>query len=101
MIEASGVESWVFLEAPMSENKNVVEMHGCIVCAKTFSVLAVYTPDGRLLDCAVTSPGGYHVPDERQPLVACDTHTAEKIENAYTRWQSRDGIELADEQEDE
>ena len=35
-----------------SENKNAVEMHGCIVCARTFNVLAVYTPDGRLVDCA-------------------------------------------------
>jgi hypothetical protein len=83
-----------------SENKSVVEMHGCIVCAKTFNVLAVYTPEGRLVNCAVTSFGGHRVPDERQPLVACDTHTVAEIEAAYTRWQSRDGIELADEQED-
>jgi hypothetical protein len=53
----------------MSENKNVVEMHGCIVCAKTFSVLAVYTPDDRLVDCVVTSFGGHRVPDEQHPLV--------------------------------
>jgi hypothetical protein len=32
-----------------SENKNVVEMHGCIVCARIFNILAVYTPDGRLV----------------------------------------------------
>jgi hypothetical protein len=83
-----------------SKNKNVVEMHGCIICARTFNILAVYTPDGRLVDCAVTSIGGYRVPDERQPLVACDTHTAEEIEAAYQRWQSRNGTELADEQED-
>jgi VIT1/CCC1 family predicted Fe2+/Mn2+ transporter len=66
-----------------SENKDVVEMHGCIVCARTFNVLAVYTPDGRLVDCAVTSFGGHCVPGERQPLVACDTHTAEEIETAH------------------
>ena len=57
----------------MSENKTVVEMHGCIVCARIFNILAVYTPDGKLVDCTVTSPGGHCVPDERQPLVACDT----------------------------
>ena len=37
----------------MSENKNVVEVRGCIVCAKLFDIFA---PDGRLVDCAVTSP---------------------------------------------
>jgi hypothetical protein len=72
----------------MSENKNVVEIHGCIVCAKLFNLLVVYNPQGKLLDCTVTSPGGQIVPDERQPLVACDTHTAKEIESAYKRWQS-------------
>ena len=85
----------------MSENKNVVEMHGCIVCARTFNVLAVYTPDGSLLDCKVTSAGGHCVRGEHQLLVACDTHTAEEIDNATKRWQSRHDIELADEKEDE
>jgi hypothetical protein len=84
----------------MSENKNVVEMHGCIVCARIFNTLAVYSPDGRLVDCSVTSPGGHIVPDERQALVACNTHTAEDIEAAYKRWQSRNDKELDDEQED-
>lgn len=73
----------------MSENKTVVETHGCIVCAKLFNVFAVYNPDGKLLDCVVTSPGGHRVPDEQQPLVACDTHTTGEIENAYKRWQSK------------
>jgi hypothetical protein len=85
----------------MSENKNVVEMHGCIVCAKIFNILAVYTQDGRLVDCGVTSPGGHCVPDERRPLVACDTHTTEEIEIAYKKWQSMNAKELDDEQEDE
>ena len=85
----------------MSENKTVVEMHGCIVCARIFNILAVYTPDGRLVDCTVTSPGGHCVPDERRPLVACDTHTAGEIEIAYKRWKSRKVEELNDEQEDE
>jgi hypothetical protein len=82
------------------ENKNAVEMHGCIVCARIFNILAVYAPDGRLVDCAVTSPGGHCVLGEGQPLVACDTHTAEEIETSYQRWQSRDGKELDNEQED-
>jgi hypothetical protein len=84
-----------------SKNKKTVEIHGCLVCARTFNVLAVYSPDGSLVDCAVTSPGGHCVPDERQPLVACDTHTADAVEAAYKRWQSRYGKELDDEQEDD
>lgn len=72
----------------MAKNKDVVEMHGCIVCAKVFTILAVYTPDGVLVDCTVTSPGGHRVPDRRQPLVACDTHTAGEVKTAYQRWQS-------------
>ena len=84
----------------MSENKNEVEIHGCIVCARLLNVLAVYTPDGRLVECAVTSPGGHCVPNEGQPLAACDTHKAEDIESAYKRWQSRNEKELDDEQED-
>jgi hypothetical protein len=85
----------------VSENKNTVERHGCIVCARVFNVLTVYTPDSRLVDCSVTSSGGHCVPDEGQSLVACDIHTAEEIESAYQRWQSRDDKELDNEQEDE
>jgi hypothetical protein len=85
----------------MSENTKSVEMHGCIVCARIFNVLAVYTPDGKLLDCTVTSPGGHCVRDELRPLVACDTHTAKEIETAYKKWQSRNDKELDDKQEDE
>ena len=85
----------------MSENKNIVESHGCVVCAKIFNLLAVYTPDGKLVDCTVTSPGGHCVPNEGQPLIACDTHTAEDIEAAYKRWQSRDSKESDNEQEDD
>ncbi len=84
-----------------SENKNVVEIHGCIVCAKLFNILAVYTPDDKLVDYTVTSSGGHIVPDERHPLVACDTHTAEEIESAYRRWQSKNGKESDNEQEEE
>jgi hypothetical protein len=85
----------------MSENKNVVEMHGCIVCARIFNILSVYAPDGRLVDCAVTSPDGHRVLDEQRPLVACNTHTATEIEVAYKRWQSRNDQELENIQEDE
>jgi hypothetical protein len=40
-----------------SENKTADEIHGCIVCAKLFTILAVYTPEGKLVDGTVTSPG--------------------------------------------
>ena len=81
----------------MSENHNVVEIHGCIECARLYNLLAVYASDGKLVDCTVTSHGGHRVVDERQPLVACDTHTTEEIETAYKRWQSREDGEPQDE----
>jgi hypothetical protein len=84
-----------------SENVNVVEMHGCIVCAKVFNILAVYTPDGKLVGCTVTSPGGHRVTDERHPLVACDIHTAGEIETAYKKWQSAKGKETGNDHKDE
>lgn len=76
-----------------SENKKVVEIHGCIVCAKLYNILAVYTPDGKLVDCTVTSPGGHIVPDENRPLAVCDSHTEVEIESANNRRQSSKGKE--------
>ena len=74
---------------PKSSNDNVVEMHGCIVCARTLNVLAVYSPSGRLVDCVVTSAGGRCLPGEGQALVACDTHSAAEIDAALMRWRTR------------
>ena len=79
-----------------SEKKIIDEIHGCIVCAKLFNILAVYTLDDKLLDCTVTSPGGHIVPDEHHPLVACDIHTVEETESAYKRWQSINDEEAED-----
>lgn len=85
----------------MSDNKNVVEQHGCIVCGKTYSVLVVYSPSGKLLDCTVTNSGGHRVKDARRPLVACDTHSAAEIEAAYAQrypgGEQEDGEERDDE----
>jgi hypothetical protein len=83
-----------------TSNRNAVEMHGCIVCARIFNVLTVYTPDNKLLGCTVTSPDGHIVPDEHQPLVACDSHSAEAIETAYRRWKNRNEEELDHELEE-
>ena len=66
----------------MSENINRVEPHGCLVCGRTYNMLVVYAPDGRMVDCTVTSPGGHRVPDARRPLVACDWHSSQKIQAA-------------------
>ena len=84
----------------MSENNNKFERHGCIVCARIFTLLARYTPEDRFIDCSVTSPGGHRVLDEDHPLVACNTHTAEEIEAAYTRWRARLEYELDDQLEE-
>ena len=84
-----------------SENHEIVEVHGCIVCARLFNILVVYTPDDRIVDCIVTSPDGHRVPDEHRPLGACNTHTEEEITAAYIKWQSRHGKESDNEQEDE
>lgn len=84
-----------------SENKKVGEIHGCIVCAKLFNILAVYTPEGRLADSTVTSPGGHIVPDKGRPLIACDTHTEGEIESAYARWRSTKVKDTDHEQEEE
>jgi hypothetical protein len=85
----------------MSENKTVIEMHGCIVCARIFNVLAIYAPDGRLVDYTVNSPGGHIVPNERRPLVACDTHTPGEIETAYNRWIAGEDEGVDNESDDE
>ena len=84
-----------------SENKKVVEIHGCIVCARLYNILAVYTPEGKLLDCTVTSPGGHIAPDESRPLVACDSHEKDEIESANNRRQSTKGKESGQEQEED
>jgi hypothetical protein len=71
-----------------SNNRNNVELHGCIVFGKLFNILTIYDPGGTFLYCTVTSPDGHVVKDERQPLVACDTHSTQEIDAAHKRWQS-------------
>lgn len=83
-----------------SERK-VIELHRCIVCARTFNILAVYNLDGNLVECTGTSPEGHCVPDEQRPLVACDTHTAEEIKIAYNKWKSRRDEEFVKELDDD
>jgi hypothetical protein len=66
----------------ISKNKIVTEQHGCVICANLFNVLVVYTPEGKLLDCTVTSPGGHILQNKQRLLVACDIHTAGEIKPA-------------------
>ena len=69
----------------MPDNTHLMEQHGCIVCGKVYALLVEYAPDGRLVDCTVTSPGGRRVPDSHWPLVACDKHTQSEIDAALAR----------------
>ena len=82
----------------MADNSNVVEQHGCIVCGKVYQVLVEYAPDGQLVDCTVTSPGGRRVPDALWPLVACDKHKQVEIETALAKHYPGKAIE--DQEED-
>jgi hypothetical protein len=70
-------------EFPMSNNTNVVEQHGCIVCGRIYNLLVIYDPEGKLVDCTVTSPDGHVVRDAHRPLVACNKHTEEEIKIAF------------------
>ena len=67
----------------MSDNVNRTEPHGCIICGRSYEVLVVYAPSGRMVDCTVMTPGGQRVPDPQRPLVACDRHSSQEIEAAY------------------
>jgi hypothetical protein len=69
----------------MPSNRKVVEVHGCIVCGKLYELLVVYAPDGHMVDCTVTSPGGRRVTDAERPLVACNRHSAEQTDKALAR----------------
>lgn len=83
----------------MDDNTNRVEPHGCIVCGKIHTLLVVYSPTGRLVDCTVTSPGGQIVPDALRPLAACSTHSGEQIETALLRHYP--GMEQAEDRQEE
>ena len=69
----------------MAEDRKVVESHGCIVCGRVYNLLVVYSPQGKLVDCTVTDPGGHRVMDPDRPLVACDRHTQSQIEAALEK----------------
>ena len=69
----------------MTENKNMVEQHGCIVCGKIHTMLVVYSASGKMIDCTVTSAGGRVVLDKLRPLASCNTHSKAEVETALAR----------------
>lgn len=84
-----------------SDNKDVIEIHGCIVCARVYTILAVYAPDGGLVGCTVTSSGGHCLANVERPLVACNTHSTQEIDAAYKRWLARNKKNIGADVEDE
>ena len=78
----------------------MVEIHGCIVCGKLLNILAVYSPEGKLIDCKVTSPGGHCMLFDAKPFAVCDNHPTKKIEVAYEHWKSRNENEVDYEQDE-
>jgi hypothetical protein len=76
---------------------NIVEQHGCIVCGRVYNLLVVYDPDGRLVDCTVTSHGGQRVMDAERPLVACTRHTPDEIRAALANhYPGKEKVDLED-----
>jgi hypothetical protein len=66
----------------MSDNRNVMERHCCIVDGRTYDVLVVYSPSGKFIDCTVTSPGGHCIKGHDRPIVACDRHSQAQVDAA-------------------
>ena len=61
------------------------ETHGCIVCGRLYQLLAAYDANGKYIDSKIMSTGGKVVKGVKRPLVACDTHSGEEIEEAVER----------------
>jgi hypothetical protein len=71
-----------------SNNKYIVEVQSCIVCARLFKILSIFDLKDKFLNCTVLKARGHRVPDQNRPLVACDTHITGEIDAAYTRCHS-------------
>ena len=66
----------------MSETRNVMERHGCIVDGRGYDVLVVYNPGGQFVDCKVMSAGGHCLKGHDRPIVVCDRHSQKEIDAA-------------------
>jgi DNA-binding cell septation regulator SpoVG len=69
----------------MTRNKAKGEMHGCIVCGKLYQLYVVHDSNGKYVGSKVMSAGGKEVKDANRPLVACETHTKEEIQQAVMK----------------
>ena len=69
----------------MSDTKGKGEMHGCIVCGKLYQLLVAYDSSGKYIGSKVMSAGGKEVKGAKRPLVACEKHSGEEIEQAAER----------------
>lgn len=81
----------------MSDNRNEVELHGCIVCGRVYNVLAVYSAFGSLVDWTVSSLDAHILKEKDHILVSCNSHSPEIQDEAFQRWLSRN----EDEQDDD
>jgi hypothetical protein len=84
----------------MSENREIHEQHGCVVCGRPHTLLVIYAPDGRFIDATVTSPGGHRVPNRERPLAACDSHTPAEVQAALARRRAREARSKEEDEED-
>lgn len=69
----------------MSDTMGKGEMHGCIVCGKLYQLLVAYDANGKYIGSKVMTSGGKEVKGVKRPLVACETHTGEDVEQAVER----------------
>jgi hypothetical protein len=69
----------------MTDHHTTGETHGCIVCGRLYQLYVVKDRNGKFVDCKIMSQGAKVVPDKRRPLVACEIHTDEQIENAVVK----------------
>ena len=66
----------------MTDSHTKGEMHGCIVCGKPYQLYVVYNASGKFIDFKVMSAGAKPVKHAHHPLVACEKHSEEQIEEA-------------------
>ncbi len=84
----------------MTDNREITESHGCIVCGRSYNMLVVYSPAGKFIDAAVTSAGGRRVPDPERPLAVCETHAQAEIDAALARRKAREARQHHDDHAD-
>jgi len=69
----------------MSDNVTKGEIHGCIVCGKSYQLYVVYDANGKFVDFKIMSSGAKPVAHPLRALVACEQHDKDQIEAAVAR----------------